>query len=145
MTRPATARGTSAGGIPHAVASAGSSRWNSQRSEHAASIDDGTAPGRSAVITQAMPTPAPSATMRSKGVVLGDVGGSVQRRAQGGQAVDRHDHLRPAVGGGPSPVELAGEAAQQPGQPLALVRSHHTRSVRDGCERVEPIVAARRR
>ena len=46
----ARAPGTSAAGTPHTPASAGSSRWNTQRSAQTASIAGGMAPGRSAVI-----------------------------------------------------------------------------------------------
>ena len=144
-TRPAIAAGTERRATPHAVASAGSSRWNTQRSAHAASIAAGSAPGRSAVSTQAMPTAAPSATMRSSASCsAASAGASSAPRSAGmpstarttSGALRRH---RPAAG---RARRRAGAAA---GQPLALVRPHDAAAVREIGQRVEPLVAAMRR
>ena len=140
MTRPAIAAGRSAGATPHAVASDGSSRWNSQRSAHAARIEEGSAPGRSDVITQAIPLAAPSATMRRRASCSAASAGVSSAAAQGGHAVDGDDHVRGAPLHRPPPVELAGEAAQQSCQALALVRPDHAGAVREIGQRVEPLV-----
>ena len=142
--RPGPVRGTAAMGTPPSAPSAGSSRRKTQRSPHAASIDGGISPGRSAVRTQAMPSPAPSPTIRvSSSSCSAPVGPSSAPRSAGTPSMASTTCGRsPALAGAAPLLELAHQPAQEAPETLRLVRPHDGAAVRKPDAGVQAVIAS---